>query len=87
MDLEKNLNKLLDDVVENLKKTEFNEESLQKRVDEYSDENGNLSLYDMVGYLNNEAHHYTNFLLRETLLKLASEGYLLKPEKQSDHSK
>lgn len=42
MDLEKNLNKLLDDVVENLKKTEFNEESLQKRVDEYSDENGNL---------------------------------------------
>lgn len=72
MDL-KEFDKKFDIAVKNFNSNVLNLENIQKRVDEYCDENGKMDLYSVVGYLSNESKVYmVNFtydLLRDLLVE------------------
>lgn len=52
----------------------YSQESLQERVDNFSDSNGHLSLYELMSLILEENRHYTAILLAKLLTKLNIEN-------------
>lgn len=78
------LSKVFDDVIDNLYENDFSQEEFQKRVDEHSNEDGKLDLYQMFKLMNQESKAYSELLLFDVLNRLRADGYIASPNSVDD---
>lgn len=75
---EKEIEKLLSDVYDGIRLTEFNDETTAKRLEEYIAKNGELDSESIIDFSREEANQYSRMFLFGTLRELARQGYLNK---------
>lgn len=79
------LNEIFNRVIKHLHENDFSREEIQKRIDNYSDEQGNLDLYSMFALLASESRSYTELMLFNVLNILYSEGYIASTKRSDDN--